>query len=96
MLKNLQMQNKELQAETKADSEQIPIVASPAQMPQNPMLAAVSWNMLLKLFVLKFVCNHTWSVHFKMNVYDYTGKSIVRVEQTLICQNCGKFKKLKL
>ena len=33
------MQNKELQAETKVDSEQMPIVASPAQMPQNPMLA---------------------------------------------------------
>ena len=38
MFKNLQMQNKEFQAETKDDSEQMPIVASPAQMPQNPML----------------------------------------------------------
>ena len=34
------MQNKELQAETKDDSEQMPIVASPAQMPQNPLLNA--------------------------------------------------------
>ena len=33
--------NKELQDGTKADSEQMPIVASPAQMPQNPMLPAV-------------------------------------------------------
>ena len=40
MFKNLQMQNKELQAETKDDSEQMPIVASPAQMPQKPLLNA--------------------------------------------------------
>ena len=44
MFKNLQMQNKELQADTKADSEQMPIVASPAQMPQNPLLPAVAWQ----------------------------------------------------
>ena len=41
MFKKLQMQNKELQDETKANSEQMPIVPIPAQMPQNPLLAAV-------------------------------------------------------
>lgn len=41
MFKNLQMLNKELQDGTKYDSEQMSIVASPAQMPQNPMLPAV-------------------------------------------------------
>ena len=35
------MPNKERQAETKVDSEQMPIAGSSAQMPQNPMLAAV-------------------------------------------------------
>ena len=44
MFKNLQMQNKELQDETKANSEQMPIVAPPAQMPQNPLLPAVAWQ----------------------------------------------------
>jgi len=33
------MPNKERQAETKVDSEQMPIAGSSAQMPQNPMLA---------------------------------------------------------
>ena len=47
MFKNLQMQNKELQAETKSDIEQMPIVASPAQMPQNPMLCAVPYTRLI-------------------------------------------------
>lgn len=32
------MLNKERQAETKVDSEQMPIAGSSAQMPQNPML----------------------------------------------------------
>ena len=40
MFKNLQMLNKELQAETKDDSEQMPIAGSSAQMPQNPLLVA--------------------------------------------------------
>lgn len=35
------MRNKESQAETKVDSEQMPIAGSSAQMPQNPMLASV-------------------------------------------------------
>lgn len=34
------MPNKECQAETKVDSEQMPIAGSSAQMPQNPMLVA--------------------------------------------------------
>lgn len=36
------MLNKDSQAEAKVDSEQMPIADSSAQMPQNPMLGAVS------------------------------------------------------
>lgn len=81
------MSNQEPQAQQSKSAE---------SLPANPILDTVSWNMLLKLWVLKFVCNHTWDVHFNMRVYDHTGKSLIRVEQTLVCQNCGKFKKLEL
>ena len=41
------MLNKERQAETKVDSEQMPIAGSSAQMPQNPMLCAVPYTRLI-------------------------------------------------
>ena len=61
MFKNLQMQNKELKDETKADSKQMPIVASPAQMPQNPLLGAVSSD--IKDNKIMLLEEDLWCVH---------------------------------
>ncbi|MFO0090043.1 MAG: hypothetical protein ACK518_04505 [bacterium] len=61
----------------------------------NAVLPAVTFGQLIKSWLAKFACHHKWSVHFEINVRDIEGRKI-GVEQTLICQHCGKIKKLKL
>ena len=62
----------------------------------NAVLPAVTFGQLIKSWLAKFACHHKWSVHYEIDVYNYIGKSRIGVEQTLICQHCGKIKKLKL
>lgn len=54
------------------------------------------WKVLIKL-VEKLACCHEWKTHRRMSsyggVYD---KLPIKVEETLICQKCGKIKKIKL
>jgi hypothetical protein len=58
-------------------------------------LPIVTFGQLVKSWLAKFSCHHKWNLHFEINVRNVKGKKI-GVEQTLICDICGKFKKLKL
>jgi hypothetical protein len=62
----------------------------------NTVLPAVTFRGLFKSWLAKFACHHKWYVHHKCDVYDEGGNSRIGFEQTLICENCGKIKKLKL
>ena len=47
----------------------------------------------------KLLCGHKWEVHFTTDIYGKTWnkeKGIIERQQTLICQLCGKIKKIKL
>lgn len=62
----------------------------------NTVLPAVTFGGLFKSWLAKFACHHKWYVHHKCDVYNEGGKARIGFEQTLICENCGKIKKLKL
>lgn len=49
---------------------------------------------LLKQLLSKWVCHHKWELYNRMNVTD-KGK-VYKVEDTLICEKCGKIKKISL
>ena len=54
------------------------------------------WKALIKL-VEKWACCHEWKTHRTMRSYDEVwDKLSTKVEETLICQKCGKIKKIKL
>lgn len=54
------------------------------------------WQALIKL-VEKWACCHKWETHRRMSSYDEEyDKLPTKVEETLICQKCGKIKKIKL
>ena len=80
------MNNKEQKVETSTD----------AAIVGNTVLPAVTFTGLLKKWLAKFACHHKWYVHHKCDVYNTSGKARIGFEQTLICHNCGKIKKLKL
>jgi hypothetical protein len=65
------MMNKERQAETEVDSEQMPIDIPSAQMPQNPMLAAV------------LIDGDGQKLHLQDRVYTYEAFTNERVYGTL-------------
>lgn len=54
------------------------------------------WKALIKL-VEKWACCHKWEKHYIMNTYsdDYS-KMPYKTVETLICQKCGKIKKIRL
>lgn len=54
------------------------------------------WKALVKL-VEKWACCHEWKTYHKTYTYenDYD-KRPWKVEHTLICQKCGKIKKIKV
>ena len=62
----------------------------------NTLLATVTFGQLFKSWLAKFACHHKWYIHHKCDVYNSTGKARIGFEQTLICKNCGKIRKLKL
>lgn len=62
----------------------------------NTLLATVTFGQLFKRWLAKFACHHKWYKHHECDVYNSTGKARIGFEQTLICDNCGKIKKLKL
>lgn len=54
------------------------------------------WKALIKL-VEKLACCHDWELHRRMNTYDeYSVNKPWKIEETLICQKCGKIKKIQL
>lgn len=54
------------------------------------------WQALIKL-VEKWACCHEWKTHRRMSSYDGTHDKLpTKVEETLICQKCGKIKKIQL
>ena len=62
----------------------------------KPVLPAVTFEGLFKSWLAKFACHHKWYVHHKCDVYNGKDKIPIRFEQTLICQDCGKIKKMML
>lgn len=56
----------------------------------------IMWEALIKL-VEKWACCHDWETYHITNVYENDSDKIPwKVEHTLICQKCGKIKKVKL
>lgn len=54
------------------------------------------WQALIKL-VEKWACCHEWETPGRMRSYDKDyDKLPAKVEETLICQKCGKIKKITL
>ena len=54
------------------------------------------WQALIKL-VEKLACCHELKTHRTMSSYNKTCDELpTKVEETLICQKCGKIKKIKL
>ena len=54
------------------------------------------WQALIKL-VEKWACCHEWESHHTTKVYENSFDHIPwKVEETLICQKCGKIKKITL
>lgn len=52
---------------------------------------------LLKLWLEKLSCKHKWKIHHITKVYEHSDNSMPReIKQTLICQECGKIKRIKL
>lgn len=52
---------------------------------------------IIKL-INKWACSHKWKLHQRMSSYNNgdTTKTPVYVKDTLICESCGKIKKIKL
>lgn len=45
----------------------------------------------------KISCHHDWKVHKEVEVYEFDcSKRPYEIIQTLICNKCGKIKKVKL
>ena len=54
------------------------------------------WEALIKL-VEKWACCHEWETYQITKTYDDDyDKRPSKIEHTLICQKCGKIKKIKL
>jgi hypothetical protein len=54
------------------------------------------WQALIKL-VEKWAFCHEWKSHRTMKSYDESWDKLpAKVEETLICQKCGKIKKISL
>lgn len=56
---------------------------------------------ILKQLLEKWACKHKWKVHYNGAVYNTNdspskGDLPIRREQTLICESCGKIKKITL
>jgi hypothetical protein len=87
-------------AGTKVDSSTKDELLPSAPLAASPMLAAVTFRQLLKMWFWKKCCHHKWIVHFEIDVYSNVSRSRgelkIGTEQTLICQQCGKIKKLSL
>lgn len=46
----------------------------------------------------KWACNHLWNVHYEIAVWDKEASLEMPIEtkQTLICEKCGKIKRIIL
>ena len=51
----------------------------------------------MKKIIEKWLCKHQWKVHFTTEAYDKNDKeSPLFRRRTFICNECGKFKQIKL
>lgn len=51
----------------------------------------------IKDLLTKISCHHDWRVHKEVNVYEFnSSKRPYKITQTLICNKCGKIKRIKL
>lgn len=51
------------------------------------------WQALVKL-VEKWACCHEWELYSETKTYE--GSRCLKTEHTLICQKCGKIKKIRI
>ena len=51
----------------------------------------------LKDLLTKISCHHDWRVDREVEIYKFSySKSPYKITQTLICNKCGKIKRIKL
>lgn len=54
------------------------------------------WQALIKL-IEKWACSHEWKTHRRMSSYEHSDDKLpTKVEETLICQKCGKITQITL
>lgn len=54
------------------------------------------WQVLVKLLE-KWACCHEWKIHRRMSSYEHSNDKLpTKVEETLICQKCGKITRITL
>lgn len=56
---------------------------------------SISFKEIFIKLILKLLCSHKWEFYFQSTTKNING-SIHKVEHTLICQSCGKIKKIDI
>lgn len=51
---------------------------------------------LFKQWLAKLACMHTWRTHCRTKDVEYDGGIPRAITETLICEKCGKIKKITL
>ena len=63
----------------------------------NTTTKPLNQNKMLRKLIEKWSCKHKWKIHNTTNIRDTEMPDIpTAVRQTLICQECGKIKKINL
>lgn len=61
----------------------------------NTSLPTMTLYEIFKSWLMKFACHHKWFTYYKCDVLDHRDE-IIGFEHTLICEKCGKIKKIRL
>ena len=61
----------------------------------KPNIQYISFADIIKNWLAKFACHHKWILYHQIDVVNRK-KEIVRIEHTMKCEYCGRFKKLNL
>jgi len=51
---------------------------------------------MIKKLIEKWTCKHKWKVHYENKIYNKGSELPHTIQQTLMCEECGKIKKIKL
>ncbi len=54
----------------------------------------LTFTEILKQLLFKFACHHVWKNH--QRIQKFAGSLSIGYEDTLICEKCGKIKKIYL